>query len=60
MASDGAWNEFLDLVRECIRAGAPKDKLIGDMVKMVPPMEGIQVREALEVVFREMEIEVYG
>ena len=57
MADQVGWHEFLDLVRECIQAGAPKDKLINDMVKAVPAGERANVRAALETVFREMERE---
>ena len=58
MADQVGWHEFLDLVRESIQVGAPKDKLINDMVKAVPEGARVEVRAALETVFREMEKEV--
>lgn len=57
MTEEVGWHEFLDLVKECIQAGAPKDKLINDMVHAVPLGERANVRAALETVFREMERE---
>ena len=58
MADQVGWHEFLDLVRESIKTGAPKGELINDMVKAVPAGERANVRAALETVFREMEREV--
>ena len=52
--AESTWQEFLDLVRESIHKGIPKDEIVNRMVAGVPTQAQAEIRPALESVWHHM------